>query len=121
MDTRQPGVYAITNIKTGSQYVGSAVNINMRWRAHKHALRHHKKSPPKLQAAWDKYGEESFAFAVLEFCDAELCVSIEQKYIDELKPKYNTRVEAKSNFGVKWSAETNAKKAAQPTNILCEA
>jgi group I intron endonuclease len=115
MDSKNSGVYAITNIKTGSQYVGSAVDIRMRWRAHKHSLRHHKKSPPKLQAAWDKYGEDSFAFAVLELCDKDQCTTVEQKYIDSLKPKYNTRVEAKSNFGVKWSAETNAKKG-RPEN-----
>lgn len=115
MDTKQPGVYAITNIKTGSQYIGSAVNIDMRWRTHKHALRHHKKSPPKLQAAWDKYGEDAFAFVVLEFCAAEMCVFTEQRYIDKLRPKYNTRVEAKSNLGIKWSAKTNAKKG-RPAN-----
>ena len=115
MDTKQSGVYAITNIKTGSQYVGSAVDIRMRWRAHKHSLRHHKKSPPKLQAAWDKYGEAAFAFAVLELCDKDQCTLVEQKYIDELKPKYNTRAEAKSNLGIKWSAETNAKKGRPQT------
>lgn len=110
MDSHKSGVYAITNIKTGSQYVGSAVNINMRWRAHKHSLRHHKKSPPKLQAAWDKYGEDAFAFAVLELCDKDQCTTVEQKYINELKPKYNTRAEASSNLGMTWSAEVNAKK-----------
>lgn len=104
------GVYAITNVKTGSQYVGSAVCIARRWRAHRHALRLRRKSPPRLQAAWDKYGEAAFVFAVLEECPPEQCLVVEQRYIDLLSPKYNTRKHAESNFGVQWSAETNRKK-----------
>ena len=110
MTNRKSGVYAITNTKTGAQYVGSAVNIASRWAAHRHALTHHKKAPPKLQRAWDKYGADAFSFSVLEECAPDACIATEQKYIDALRPYYNTRRDAASNFGVRWSAETNRKK-----------
>lgn len=104
------GIYAITNTKTGSRYVGSAINISSRWKSHRSALRNHKKSPPKLQAAWDKYGEAMFTFSILEECPKSNLLAREQYYIDTVKPKYNTRQEASSNQGIKWSEETNKRK-----------
>ena len=96
--------------------MGSAISISMRWRAHKHFLRHKKKAPPKLQQAWDKYGEEVFVFEVLEFCEKDKALEREQHWIDTLKPKYNTRPTAHSNLGVKWSKEVNRAKG-RPVHI----
>jgi hypothetical protein len=110
MDTNTSGVYAITNTVTGSQYVGSAINIAARWASHRHALRNHRKAPPKLQRAWDKYGEPAFSFSVLELCEPQDCLAVEQRHIDALKPRYNTRQDASSNYGVRWSTETNRSK-----------
>jgi group I intron endonuclease len=110
MNLKTPGVYVIRNTLTGSCYVGSAINIDQRWRSHRHSLRNHKKSPPKLQAAWDKYGEDAFEFAVLEQCPRSCTLEREQAWIDRLQPKYNTRAQAHSNIGVKWSPQTNASK-----------
>lgn len=107
----QPGIYEVVNTISGSRYVGSAVCIGQRWKSHRSALRNQKKAPPKLQRAWDKYGEAAFDFRVLEFCGRDVLLAREQFYIDTLAPKYNTRGVAASNLGVKWSAETNAKKA----------
>jgi len=104
------GIYIIKNTATCSAYVGSAVNIKGRWASHRHSLRNHKKSPPKLQRAWDKYGEAAFVFDVLATCPKEDLLREEQRWINALKPKYNTRTTAESNFGVKWSDETNAAK-----------
>lgn len=61
---RTSGVYQILCLPTGKVYVGSAVDLYGRWRDHRRYLRqgiHHNKY---LQAAWDKYGEESFEFWV---------------------------------------------------------
>jgi len=104
------GIYIIKNTSTGSCYVGSAVNVQQRWRTHRSALQNHKKSPPKLQRAWDKYGADAFSFGMLAVCAKECLLREEQRWINALKPKYNTRATAESNLGVKWSAETNAKK-----------
>ena len=40
---------------------------------------------PKLQAAWDKYGENAFTFTVLSECPKELCGFIEQTMIDKFE------------------------------------
>lgn len=104
------GIYAIRNRATGSEYIGSAANIRSRWAAHRHALAHSKNSPPKLQCAWNKYGAAVFDFLVLETCDKHELLVREQHYIDQRKPRYNTRLEARSNFGVRWSAATNRRK-----------
>lgn len=111
------GVYKIINTFTGSCYVGSAVDVDLRWRTHKYSLRHHKKSPPKLQCAWDKYGESAFTFSVVLICRREDTLLYEQAFIDALKPKYNTRLRAESNLGVVWSAETNRKKAKKDSAV----
>ena len=104
------GIYKIENTATGSCYVGSAVHIQKRWGSHRHSLRNHKKSPPKLQRAWDKYGEHAFLFSVIEYCPVESLLMREQFHIDELQPRYNTRTLADSNLGVKWSADANRRK-----------
>ena len=104
------GIYRIRNTVNGHAYIGSAANIARRWTAHRHALRHHKKAPPKLQRAWDKHGEAAFVFEVVLECPAEELLTHEQAAIDAEAPYYNTRAQAHSNFGVRWSEETNRAK-----------
>ena len=104
------GIYRIRNTVNGHAYIGSAANIARRWTAHRHALRHHKKSPPKLQRAWDKYGESAFVFEVVLECPADELLTHEQAAIDAEAPYYNTRSQAHSNFGARWSAEANRAK-----------
>lgn len=110
MGPNHAGVYAITNKLTGSMYVGSAICIRRRWISHLSALKSSGKSPPNLQAAWNRYGEDAFAFSVLELCAPAECLVREQHYIDLFRPAYNTRARAESNFGVRWAKETNLKK-----------
>ena len=81
----QAGVYAITNNATGHQYIGSSVDIRNRWLSHRSALRRGVHANSRLQRAWDKYGEASFACAVLELTPRtkrETAVRIEQKWLD---------------------------------------
>lgn len=103
------GVYRITNIVNGKQYIGSAANFKKRWEQHRHLLTkgaHHSKH---LQLAWNKYGEESFRFEVLHECLKENAVMFEQMYIDEHNPEYNMAPRAGSNLGLKLSDESRAK------------
>lgn len=106
---RASGVYEIAG--PNGSYVGSAANMAARWTAHRHTLRTQKKSPLKLQRAWDKYGGAAFVFRPLLVCNKEALLFYEQRAIRALAPRYNTRLEAHSNIGVKWSAETNRRKA----------
>lgn len=78
------GIYKILNITNGKYYVGSSVNINGRWLKHKALLRHNKHENPKLQNAWNKYGEESFSFEIIEECEKEKLLNREQFYIDDI-------------------------------------
>lgn len=84
------GIYAITCIKTGKQYVGSAKHIWNRWKDHRKHLKQGDHANIHLQRAWDKYGSAEFGFSVLEdvllFKDL---VEREQHWIDTLKPKFN--------------------------------
>lgn len=86
---RISGIYEIVNKVNGHRYIGSSINILNRWYDHKYDLRkqiHHSKY---LQAAWNKYGAENFAFNIIKECDANILISQEQDYLDSMKPEYN--------------------------------
>ena len=61
------GIYKILNTSTDHFYIGSAVDLQRRKSRHFSELRNKKHNNPRLQAAWSKYGEACFVFAVLEF------------------------------------------------------
>lgn len=60
------GIYKITNTKNGKFYIGSSNDIEYRWMCHKRNLRNKQHINPKLQHAWDFYGEDKFIFEVVE-------------------------------------------------------
>ena len=65
---------------------------------------------PYLQRAYDKYGEDAIVFTILETAvGKEELLALEQKYIDDLKPKYNVCKFARSCLGVKRSKESKMK------------
>jgi group I intron endonuclease len=80
------GVYKITNVKNGKFYIGSAKDIDRRWWEHKNDLKKNKHINPKLQHAWDFYGETNFDFIILENADETVLVQREQFYLDMFKP-----------------------------------
>lgn len=84
------GIYTITNTINGKVYVGSSINVHSRWHHHRTYLRQGKHVNPKLQNAWNKYGESAFVFAILEeVLDPTCLVKIEDTYFNTLKPFYN--------------------------------
>ncbi|WP_419883938.1 GIY-YIG nuclease family protein [Peribacillus sp. B-H-3] len=81
------GIYKITCTDTGKFYIGSAVNICMRWSTHLHDLRKNQHENTYLQNSFNKYGEEAFKFEIVEsIIDKEMLVEREQFWFDELKP-----------------------------------
>jgi group I intron endonuclease len=82
MLSRSPGVYQIRCVPTGKIYIGSAVDLKARWDIHRRKLRRGDHHNAHLQYAWDKYGEASFEFLVLEYVDKPELLQAEQKWID---------------------------------------
>lgn len=82
------GIYKITNLVNGKFYIGSSKNIEERWDNHKQYLRGKYHINPKLQNAWDFYGEDKFQFDVIEEVKPiqTLLFERENHYITSLKP-----------------------------------
>ena len=60
------GVYKIENLINGKIYIGKSINVGRRWYEHKTELNENRHINKHLQSAWNKYGEESFRFVLLE-------------------------------------------------------
>lgn len=80
------GVYEIRNTVNGKKYVGSSIDIEKRWREHRHHLNKGAHGNSHLQAAWDKYGSKVFAFRVIEQVDdIQSLVQREQWWLDNVR------------------------------------
>lgn len=95
------GIYKITNIINNKCYVGSAINLDARWKAHRRKLNARCHHSVRLQNAWNKDGEEKFKFDTLEKCERSILIDREQHYFGLLKPEYNICPVAGSSLGVK--------------------
>ena len=110
MKLNSSGIYRIIS-PSGGTYVGSAINIRLRWHGHKSALRKGTHKNKKLQNAWDKYGEDHMLFCVMLVCSKNDLLLYEQKAIDVLRPRYNLCIQAGSALGLKWSEESKRRKS----------
>lgn len=118
-----PGIYKIENIATGDCYIGQSVNPTLRKHQHWRTLNRNKHYNKYLQRAWNKYGQDSFIFEIMLFCEYDQLSACEQKLVDELNPAYNIRKECvDSQLGTKHSEETRKKlsdshKGQKPHNL----
>lgn len=77
-------IYRIRNVVNNKFYVGSTINTESRFKAHRRRLRAGNHQSPHMQAAWNKYGEECFKFEVLMHIeDVNELLSVEQVWLDE--------------------------------------
>jgi predicted GIY-YIG superfamily endonuclease len=81
------GIYCITNIENNKFYIGSSKNIYYRLRRHLSDLRANIHKNPKLQNAFNKYGEISFVSSILE--ETINLEKQEEFWIKKLNPIYN--------------------------------
>lgn len=103
---KKSGIYKIQSaIEPEKFYIGSSVNIQSRKRQHFSMLKLNKHNTTYLQNYYNKYGKESLIFHVIEECSQEQLIIREQYYIDILNPVFNSRKNAESNFGHKFSEE----------------
>lgn len=108
---KSSGIYAITNTRNGSQYIGSSKDIAKRWRLHLVELRLGLHSNPRLQASWDIFGENVFKLEILETVPPDtLCLlEREQHFIDLLAPVFNIYHKAGRRAGFTFSRTTRAR------------
>lgn len=78
------GIYFIECQDNDKIYIGSSVSTSRRMKAHLRALRRNVHVNKKLQHSFNKYGEGSFAFVVLEHCAASLLAGLETYWIKAL-------------------------------------
>ena len=109
------GIYQILNTHNGKMYVGSAINIPARWRAHLSHLRNGKHHSAHLQSSWNRHGESVFSFSVLQAVnDATHLLQCEDEWIGKLKSAdrshgYNICPKAGSQLGMRHSTEAREK------------
>ena len=91
------GIYKIVNKQNNKYYIGSSSNVEKRWYVHKTRLKNNNHPNKYLQAAWNKYGEESFLF-VIEKCNIseDTLLAEEQKFLNTCNKElvYNLTFEA---------------------------
>lgn len=103
---KKSGIYKIQSIVEPEKfYIGSSVNIQNRKRQHFSMLKLNKHDATYLQNYYNKHGKESLVFHIIEECSQEILIQREQYYIDTLRPVFNSRKNAESNFGHKFSEE----------------
>lgn len=76
------GIYKIQNITDNKVYIGSSINIKSRQYKHFWMLNVGSHYNSHLQSSYNKFGKDSFIFEILELCDPEDLISLENKYID---------------------------------------
>jgi hypothetical protein len=75
-------IYKIICNVNNKFYIGRAVNFAKRIGIHKSRLRNNKHINKHLQNLWNKYGEQSFSFLIIEKCSKELLCEREQYYLN---------------------------------------
>ena len=103
------GIYKIAHVPTGRLYIGSAVNVRIRWMQHARELDAGEHGNARLQNAWAKYGKSEFSFEILEECEPSQLLVREQHWLDTSRPEFNICKVAGSSLGLKRSAATRAR------------
>lgn len=76
------GIYAIENVLNNKIYIGRASCLYNRIHQHKQKLKMDRHCNKYLQKSWNKYGESSFIFKIVEKCTREQLSEKEEYYIN---------------------------------------
>ena len=102
-DKQKKGIYFIINTVNHKIYVGSTTNtFRRRFQDHKRKLKKGIHQNEHLQNAWNKYGEKSFVFSIVEILEDNQEIRRREKYyIDKLSvcnPKFGYNVNSETEF-----------------------
>lgn len=82
------GIYEIVNCEDNKKYIGYSKYIERRIKRHFKKLSKNLHENSYLQNAWNKYGEESFSYFIIEELDPNLLKEKESEYIKLLDAKH---------------------------------
>ena len=104
------GIYKIQNNIDQKVYIGSSVNLDYRRTKHFWMLKKGIHDNEHLQNSFNKNGEFSFIFEVLENCDEEMLIDRENFYIE----KFNSN---NSSFGYNLARVSDSRKNILNTEV----
>ena len=85
------GIYSVYCLANRKRYIGISIDIENRWADHTSRLRAGRHRNQRLQSSWNKYGEESFEFMVIQEVPALLLdvheIAWIQRY-DTMNPRF---------------------------------
>jgi group I intron endonuclease len=114
------GIYKILNLKSGDCYIGSTTDyIGKRVNCHFNKLKKTEHSSKKMQIDYIFYGKDSFVVILLEECDEACQIKKEQKWIDIIRPEYNTlkRVSTVSRLSSEGKKSVSRSRGGKPIEI----
>lgn len=115
------GIYLVTNLKTGNQYVGQSVDIQRRFTSH-HLCDYNNPNDDcyntKFYQALRKHGLATFKVEIIEECDREKLNEREMywiKYYDTFHNGYNS-----TEGGTSWSPNIHSKETEEKRRLTRE-
>jgi group I intron endonuclease len=83
------GIYCFTNLTNGKKYVGSSVNLGIRFSQYFNVNNLTRQNYMAICMSLLKYGYSGFSLEILEYCDSSELLTREKHFMDLLKPEYN--------------------------------
>ena len=110
MEYQTSGVYKIICHSNNKYYIGSAIDLNKRKDRHFRDLKNGKHHNLHLQRIYNKYGHDSFEFIIIENCEKDKTIVLEQDYLNKfINDKLCVNMVATATFGDTLSNHPNKK------------
>lgn len=108
---KKAGVYKWLNNLSGKFYIGSSINLSNRLRLYYNYdyISDSSKGNSIIHQALINYGYSNFTLEIMEYCDADKVIELEQHYFNTLNPEYNILKTAGNSLGFKHSEDTKLK------------